>query len=56
VRHESENGVSIDHNILAESQLLIKDLRKQFGSPKMYEWFEYLHNEMQKKEQQRAKV
>ena len=29
---------------------LIMDLRKQFG-PKYYQWFEYLHNELKKREQ-----
>jgi len=36
---------------------LIKDLRKQF-SPRLWEWFEYLYNEMKKREQklQQSKV
>jgi hypothetical protein len=30
--------------------------RKQFGRPQIWEWFEYLYNEMQKREQQLAKA
>ena len=30
---------------------LVEGLRKHFNEPKMYEWFEYLYNETQKREQ-----
>jgi hypothetical protein len=32
-----------------KAEPLMMDLRKQFG-PKLYEWFEYLYNELQKRE------
>jgi len=33
---------------------IIKDRRKRLGTPKIWEWFEYLYNEMEKREQQPA--
>jgi len=36
-----------------KAEPLMKDLRKQFG-PRVYEWFEYLYNEMKKREQQQT--
>jgi len=30
---------------------IVEGTRKQFDEPKFYEWFEYLYNEMQKREQ-----
>ena len=30
---------------------LIEGLRKHFNEPRLYEWFEYLYNEIQKREQ-----
>jgi hypothetical protein len=36
-----------------KTEPLIKDLRKQF-TPKLNEWFEYLYNEIKKREQQLA--
>jgi len=32
------------------------EARKEFGQPTIFEWFEYLANEMQKTEQQQAKI
>jgi len=32
---------------------LMKDIRKQLNSPKLFEWFEYLYNEMKKREQRK---
>jgi hypothetical protein len=29
----------------------INEARKQFGQPTIAEWFEYLHNELEKREQ-----
>jgi hypothetical protein len=29
---------------------IIEGMRKQYHEPRLYEWFEYLHNEMQKRE------
>jgi hypothetical protein len=34
---------------------LMKDIRKQFA-PKLWEWFEYLHNEMKKRKQLASKT
>ena len=36
-----------------KAEPLMKDLRRQF-TPKLYEWFEYLYNEVKKREQQRV--
>jgi hypothetical protein len=36
-----------------KAEPLMKDLRKQFA-PELWEWFEYLHNEMKKRKQQQA--
>ncbi len=30
---------------------IIEGMRKQYNMPKLFEWFEYLYNEMQKREQ-----
>ena len=30
---------------------IAEDIRKQFNEPKIWEWFEYLYNEMKKREQ-----
>ena len=30
---------------------IVKGIRKQLNKPKFYSWFEYLYNEMQKREQ-----
>jgi hypothetical protein len=30
---------------------MIQDIRKHFGEPRMFEWFEYLYNETKKYEQ-----
>jgi hypothetical protein len=35
---------------------LIEGARKQFNEPRFYEWFEYLYNEIQKREQQLATI
>jgi hypothetical protein len=35
---------------------LVDDTRKRFGSQEAYEWFEYLYNEMKKREQQLAET
>ena len=35
---------------------LVEGLRKHFNEPRLYEWFEYLYNEMQKREQQLATI
>jgi hypothetical protein len=32
----------------------ITELRKEYGQPTAFEWFEYLYNEMKKREQQLA--
>lgn len=34
---------------------LIEHMRKKYHSPRYYEWFEYLHNEMKKREQRGVK-
>jgi hypothetical protein len=33
-----------------KTELLVKELRKQSGNPAYYEWFEFLYNELQKRE------
>ena len=33
---------------------VVEDVRKHNNAPQIYEWFEYLYNEMQKREQQKA--
>jgi hypothetical protein len=35
---------------------IAEELRKQFNEPKIWEWFEYLYNEMKKRKQQLAKA
>jgi len=35
---------------------IVEGWRKHFNRPQMSEWFEYLYNEMQKREQQLAKI
>jgi len=35
---------------------IVEGMRKQFNEPRFYEWFEYLYNEMKKREQQTAKT
>ncbi len=35
---------------------IVEGGRKQFNQSRISEWFEYLHNEMQKREQQLAKL
>jgi len=34
-----------------KAEPLMKDMRKQLNNPKLFEWFEYLYNEMKKREQ-----
>jgi len=34
---------------------IVEGLRKQFNQPNLYEWFEYLYNEVKKREQQASK-
>jgi hypothetical protein len=31
---------------------IVEGMRKEYNEPRLYEWFEYLYNEMQKREQQ----
>lgn len=35
---------------------IVAGMREQFNEPRFYEWFEYLYNEMKKREQQLAKA
>lgn len=35
---------------------IVGGMRKQFNDPRFYEWFEYLYNEMKKREQQLPKT
>jgi cytochrome c oxidase assembly factor CtaG len=37
-------------------KLWIEESRRRANNPKLYEWFEYLYNEMKKREQQLAKA
>jgi hypothetical protein len=37
-------------------KILTEEYRKRYNQPKIFEWFEYLYNEIQKREQQLAKV
>jgi len=37
-------------------RLVTEGVRKHNNAPQIYEWFEYLYNEMQKREQQLAKI
>lgn len=34
-----------------KTEILVKELRKQLGNPALYEWFEYLFNELEKRKQ-----
>jgi len=35
---------------------IVEGIREQFNDPRFYEWFEYLYNEMQKREQRLRQI
>ncbi len=37
-------------------KLIIEGMRKQYNMPKLFEWFEYLYNEMKKREQRLQQI
>jgi hypothetical protein len=43
-------------NVYEKLKPWIKETRKRGNDPRLYEWFEYLYNELKKREQQQAGV
>jgi len=55
-KHKLEAGEVLSVHIYFTQKSGHEGFRKDFDSPTLLEWFEYLYNEIQKREQQLAKV